>query len=248
MLSLTRLNACHLQGCVRSYSRSGWSVSLEYLQQERQVSDALPLQRVSREFMRGEMNMSQKIRQAFTLIELLIVVAIIGILAAIAVPNFLNAQTRAKVARVKADFKALSIAIESYHIDHNQYPYFTGYDFPRRFHSITYRLIPLTTPLAYIGSLDLQDPFLPLGTDAYEDDILRYSYNYRNYEFFEPPIKAWCLNSLGPDKAPNKGLQTEYWVRGLVPPETTVIYSPSNGLVSDGDMPMTGGQTKFQSN
>src|SRR5688572_27543722 len=60
--------------------------------------------------------------KAFTLIELLIVVAIIAILAAIAVPNFLEAQTRAKVSRVKADLRSIATGVESYRLDHNKYP------------------------------------------------------------------------------------------------------------------------------
>jgi prepilin-type N-terminal cleavage/methylation domain-containing protein len=58
---------------------------------------------------------------AFTLIELLIVVAIIAILAAIAVPNFLEAQTRAKVSRAKSDMRTLATALESYYVDNNNY-------------------------------------------------------------------------------------------------------------------------------
>ena len=61
------------------------------------------------------------IKKAFTLIELLIVVAIIAILAAIAVPNFLEAQTRSKVSRTKADMRSLVTAIEAYRADNNDY-------------------------------------------------------------------------------------------------------------------------------
>lgn len=65
-------------------------------------------------------------KKAFTLIELLIVVAIIAILAAIAVPNFLEAQVRSKVSRVKSDQRSFATALESYYIDNNTYPVWWG--------------------------------------------------------------------------------------------------------------------------
>ncbi len=199
-------------------------------------------------FLQKRRDSSVRSTQGFTLIELLIVVAIIGILAAIAVPNFLNAQLRAKVCRVKSDMKALGTAIESYRIDHNHYPYFTGYEFPARYHSISYHLIPLTTPVSYIASIDLEDPFLKvMPAEGYEDEMLRESYNYANYEVFnaDKPIDAWVLNSMGPDMTTNKGLQVEYWARGWVDPTTVTIYASTNGLISAGDIPTTGGNTRF---
>lgn len=60
--------------------------------------------------------------KGFTLIELLIVVAIIGIIAAIAIPNLLNAIDRGKQKRTMSDLRSVGTAIESYAVDMNFYP------------------------------------------------------------------------------------------------------------------------------
>lgn len=60
--------------------------------------------------------------KGFTLIELLIVVAIIGIIAAIAIPNLLNAIQRGKQKRTMGDLRTSATAIEAYAVDNNAYP------------------------------------------------------------------------------------------------------------------------------
>jgi len=67
-------------------------------------------------------NQSMRRENGFTLIELLIVVAIIGIIAAIAIPNLLNAIDRSKQKRTMADMRSVGTACEEYSIDNNFYP------------------------------------------------------------------------------------------------------------------------------
>ncbi len=67
--------------------------------------------------------------RGFTLIELLIVVAIIGIIAAIAIPNLLNAINRGRQKRSMSDLRTVGTAVEAYAVDMAFYPTFGANDF-----------------------------------------------------------------------------------------------------------------------
>lgn len=181
---------------------------------------------------------------AFTLIELLIVVAIIAILAAIAVPNFLEAQTRAKVSRAKSDMRASAVAMEAYHVDWNAYPWPSD-PFGRVLTEPTEdwfetKIGPnITTPIAYLTSR-FPDLFHP--TDDPDEDMV-FHLMTRAYAMAqrgtEEPYNAY-LTILGQNPNPiryamlSHGPDMEHLdADGGIPP---VLYDPTNGTVSRGDI------------
>jgi len=186
--------------------------------------------------------------RAFTLIELLIVVAIIAILAAIAVPNFLEAQARSKVARVRADMRAMAVSIEAYRVDGQEYP-------------TNLRPELLTSPVAYIAKLP-NDPFSTDDNRQFVRDTFQYNngrvgrgtnfrannivkdYYQQNWPYLSPewratgadlpaylgdPVMEWVLKSYGPDR-------WDPTCRAKRGDDYSLAYDPSNGVVSHGDI------------
>ncbi len=192
--------------------------------------------------------------KAFTLIELLIVVAIIAILAAIAVPNFLEAQTRSKVSRCKADMRSLATALEAYTTDWNNYPLDASWyawnesTTPQELWNVR-ALSALTTPVSFMTSIP-RNPF-PNKTDepGRVDAYFRYfSWYWKELILFGNPTypntsKVWSLASCGPNQISNVG---EYYVFGMEILESIpgnypeygdgCLYDPTNGTVSEGDI------------
>lgn len=175
--------------------------------------------------------------QAFTLIELLIVVAIIGILAAIAIPNFLNAQIRAKISRVQSDQNAYATAFESYFVD-NGISALLGND-----------IIRLTTPVSYIAGLN-PDPFAPAipgrfnFIHAFDPSYFIWSAKpgMSNYDSLLADFNIWSGYSNqwygGANDQWGYG-KVYYQIRSIGPNhynEYGMRYDASNGLGSNGDI------------
>lgn len=187
----------------------------------------------------------QIVVSGFTLIELLIVVAIIGILAAIAVPNFLNAQIRAKIARTQADMRSVKTALESYQVDNNRYPpdaveakvSFTQFQHFR----------PLTTPISYMASIPDDEFFSaktaedPSGQGRVSLDNPTHTYFYASIGWIksagkkpEDFVGPWTAYSVGPDQIYSYG----EWIflRENLSGRNSFSYDSSNGLHSAGDI------------
>jgi len=116
--------------------------------------------------------------KGFTLIELLIVVAIIGIIAAIAIPNLLNAIQRGKQKRTMSDIRSIGTAIESYQVVNGYPPRQTSGDIA----GATQNLLEPT----YIKMLPTQDAWKAVIRYAFLGKRLYLSPLYSRYHSFHP--------------------------------------------------------------
>ncbi len=181
--------------------------------------------------------MMKKVR-GFTLLELSIVIIIVVILAAIAIPNFLEGRGRPRISPVRADHRTLATAIETYFLDHKVYPAMqplryheyagdgleeAGGWFLNTIHPGSSSIEGITTPIAYVTSV-FPDPFA-------KDRGLPFAY------YTDGP--GWILISPGPDGDYDINKPHEVYDSSIVQPSGKLLlyaYDPTNGVDSSCDL------------
>lgn len=178
--------------------------------------------------------------KGFTFIETLIVTVIISISAAVAIPNFLEAQIRTKVADIQSDLHAIATAEEMYYVDNKSYSLDKDIIIQGQLSDVG--SVWLTTPIAYIGEIPT-DPFnhrLGKESNEYyqylnEDTMHMLWHNDGSFasEFpggYKDAGIGWFAYSYGPDEQ-DSGL-------GWMTPSDWKYrcYDSSNGTISSGDV------------
>jgi prepilin-type N-terminal cleavage/methylation domain-containing protein len=124
-----------------------------------------------------------KREEGFTLIELMVVVVIISILAAIAIPNFMRIVTQAKVAEVEANMHTTQLEVEYYCIETG------GHLYPSSINDISDELPP-----------NMRNPFRP-NERAVQDKAGEDVEGVVEYDT-ESPNDSYTITGLGKDKIP----------------------------------------------
>ncbi len=190
--------------------------------------------------------------QAFTLIELLIVIAIILILISIALPNFIEARMRSQVVHAYGEMKAITEAEDVFYLDHGT---FTD-DF---MHYGDSNGNSLTTPIRYITAYPL-DPFQKFTNQTYTIPHYRIGTGNSKVHRGVPGVKAeancspladrrctqqserhpfiadsMMVLSKGPDDRDSGG-PIPFFPHPVNGGGIYLPYSPTNGTYSEGDM------------
>lgn len=159
------------------------------------------------------------------IVGLLVVFCFCGsILAAIAIPNFLEAQTRSKVSRARADLRMLTTVVEIYYLDYKHYP-----PSPKVDGEIAW-INSLTTPISYLISNEHFDPF--------QKNNARYRFvDFTEQRKTNPDLPPYIVYSAGPDEDYDLHLMNGQLVGVTSLQDLQLLeYNAQRGTVSNGDI------------